>query len=268
MAIETTRVGGISVDASGGEGRPILFIHGNSSSAATFSGQLEGPLGSAYRCLAMSLPGHGASDSLATADDYSLPAYTAAVADVVKALTDAPPLLVGWSLGGHIALEALTVVPAIAGVCIYGTPPLGNPPDMEASFLPNPAMGVGFSDAVNEEDARSYATSFMRPESETPIDACVADILATDGNARIGLGACVGAGNYSDEMEIVSSMTQPLAILHGVGEQLVAREYFERLDASRLWRGQVHDIEGAGHAPHLETPEAFDALLASFASEV
>jgi pimeloyl-ACP methyl ester carboxylesterase len=34
-----------------------------------------------------------------------------------------------------------------------------------------------------------------------------------------------------------------------------------------LWRGAVQVIPGAGHTPHWETPEAFDALLAAFVNE-
>jgi pimeloyl-ACP methyl ester carboxylesterase len=35
-----------------------------------------------------------------------------------------------------------------------------------------------------------------------------------------------------------------------------------------LWRGEVQVIEGAGHSPHWERPERFNALLADFVADV
>jgi pimeloyl-ACP methyl ester carboxylesterase len=44
-----------------GAGRPIVLVHGNSSSLKVWKNQLEGPLGARYRLIAFDLPGHGNS---------------------------------------------------------------------------------------------------------------------------------------------------------------------------------------------------------------
>ena len=59
-------------------------------------------------------------------------------------------------------------------------------------------------------------------------------------------------------------LKSPLAVLHGVEEQLVNGAYFASLAMPTLWRRAVQIIPGAGHAPQWETPLAFDALLAAF----
>ena len=174
------------------------------------------------------------------------------------------PILVGWSLGGHIALEALTVMDGIAGVVVFGTPPLGVPPAMDEAFLPNPAMDVGFSEDVDREQARTYASAFFAPGATIDLEPFVEDILATDGAARVGLGASVGTVNYADEVQLVGGMTQPLAILHGPAEQLVSGQYLDGLHAPTLWRGAVQLIDGTGHAPHQEDPAAFNDLVEAF----
>ena len=266
IAIDTisTAAGPLAYRESGGSGPAVIFIHGNSSSGATWKGQLSGSIGSAYRCIAVDLPGHGDSAPYGSIDDHSMPGYAATIRTLVDELGLSDVALVGWSLGGHIALEALTVIDAVRGVCIFGTPPMGKPPAMEEAFLPNPAMNLGFTPDLSPDDAATFAQAFLAPGSTVPVDDFVADILKTSGSARLGLGASVAAANYADEVEIVSTMAAPLAIVQGVDEQLVATDFLQRVIAPTLWRGSVQLIDGAGHAPHHETPAAFDDVVLSF----
>lgn len=174
-----------------GEGSPILLIHGNSASGKTFIKQLTGMLGQTRRVVALDLPGHGDSDPMPNAADYGMPGYAKVVAEAAEALGVETAVFVGWSLGGHIALEAVKHLPKAAGFVIYGTPPLAFPPDMEAAFKPNPAVNVGFSPEVDEEQANAYALSFFAPDAVMDLAPFVADILRTDGNARAGLAASI-----------------------------------------------------------------------------
>jgi pimeloyl-ACP methyl ester carboxylesterase len=151
---------------------------------------------------------------------------------------------------------------------IFGTPPVASAAQMGEAFLPNPAMNVGFTEVVSEDDARAYAASFTAPGSALPADGFVADILATDGAARASLLASIGAGRFADQVAIAGSLRQPLAILQGSGEQLVSLDYLQQLDLPSLWRGEVQLIAGAGHAPQQETPEQFAGLLAEFISDL
>jgi pimeloyl-ACP methyl ester carboxylesterase len=63
-------------------------------------------------------------------------------------------------------------------------------------------------------------------------------------------------------------MTTPLAIVHGADEQLVNLDYIRSLTMPSLWRDEVQIIEDAGHAPHWERPDRFNALLAEFVADV
>jgi pimeloyl-ACP methyl ester carboxylesterase len=128
-------------------------------------------------------------------------------------------------------------------------------------------VGVGFTPDVDATQARTYAASFLAPGSPLPLEAFESDILTTDGRARGELGASISTGRFADEVAIVSSLAVPLAVLHGEGEQLVSLDYLRGLAAPTLWRGQVLPIEGAGHAPHLEQPERFAALLTAFVED-
>lgn len=253
---------------SAGSGPPVVFVHGNSSSAATWRALLAGPFGQRFRCLAPDLPGHGKSGPAADHADYSLPGYAAVLAGFAAATGAGDAVFVGWSLGGHIVLEAVPELPDAAGFVIFGTPPVASAAQMGEAFFPNPAMNVGFTADVSPDDARAYAASFTAPGSDLPLDEFADDVLRTDGAARAGLIASIGAGRFRDEAAIVAGLDRPLAILHGDGEQLVSLEFLRQTRAPALWRGEVQVIAGAGHAAHQEQPAEFARLLEEFIEDL
>ena len=264
MGLEVVRVAGqdIACRRSSGTGVPVVFVHGNSSSSRTWHHLLDGEFGQRHRCLALDLPGHG--ESPAAPGTYSLPGYAAVLAGFVEAVDARNAVIVGWSLGGHIALEAVSALPDAAGFVIFGTPPVSGLADMPAAFLPNPAVQIGFTADVDRDSAVAYASSFLAPGSTLSIDALVDDILATDGTARSELSESLATMPVVDEVAVVGTLTTPLAILHGEGEQLVSLDYLRKLHAPTLWRGEVQLIAGAGHAPQEETPDELALLLEQF----
>lgn len=269
MEKQFTDVGGIRLAYcdSGGEAPAILFVHGNSSSSQAFERQFQGSLVDDFRLVALDLPGHGDSGRVPVTE-YGLPFYARRIVGLASLLGISDAVLVGWSLGGHIVLECADSMPAVPGVLIFGTPPLGAPPNIEQAFLPNPDFAVGMTGQLTGEQAAAYARSFLGDTPNAQLAAqFAADILATDPNAREGLALSVG-GAFVDEVELVARMKRPLAILHGKQERLANLAYIESLSMPSLWRGEVQLIEDAGHAPHLETPEVFNRLLAEFVRDV
>lgn len=269
--MNTTRIdtpnGAIAVHQSAGRGPAVVLVHGNSSSSRAFGRQLDGPLGARFRLIAIDLPGHGASDDAKDGSLYSLRGHAAAIRAAVDALGVADAHFVGWSLGGHVALEMASDLPQTKGFAIFGAPPLAFPPAMGEAFLPNPAMGVGFTETIDRDQAAAYVASFFAPAfSEVPA-FFLEDTLRTDGRARSGLAASIAPDGYNDEVIVVRELKVPLAILHGEKEQLVNGAYLAALAAPTLWRGAVQIVPAAGHAPQWETPDAFDALITAFVEE-
>ncbi len=92
-----------------GQGKPLLLIHGAAVDADYFE-VLSSYLSRKY-CV-MTYDRRGASRS-ETAEDYSLEAQTRDAADVLRALADAPALVVGCSLGALIAMRLMATEPAL-----------------------------------------------------------------------------------------------------------------------------------------------------------
>lgn len=253
---------------SAGNGRAVVFVHGNSSSARTWLPVLSGDLGTRFRCVALNLPGHGESEPAGDQADYSLPGYAAVLTGLAREIGVSDAVFVGWSLGGQIVLEAAPALPDASGFLLFGAPPVASPAQMAEAFLPNPAMGPLFSEHVSASEAELAAAAFTAPGSPLGTGEFVADILATDGAARSGLGSSAGAGRFADEIAIVEALRQPLAIVQGAEEQLVSLDYLRELAFPALWRGEVQLISGVGHAPHQEAPRRFAALLAEFLDDL
>jgi pimeloyl-ACP methyl ester carboxylesterase len=259
--------GTVAYRESAGTGHAVVLVHGNSASSKAFERQLNSPLGSTLRLIALDLPGHGQSADATDLAAYGLQGYARTLAAFAQGLGVADAVFVGWSLGGHIVLEAAADLPQARGFMIFGTPPLGFPPAMERAFLPNPAMNIGFASEITREQAEQYAQAVFRPRHTEVPPVFVEDIVRTDGRARAQLAASIAPGGYRDEIEVVAHLGRPLAVLHGAQEQLVNGSYFDGLAMPNLWRGAVQAFTEAGHMPHWEDAHAFNKLLQDFVSE-
>ena len=229
---------------------------------------MSGTVGQKYRLVSLDLPGHGESHNARDPASYSLPGYASALTTMVKAAGLEDAVFVGWSLGGHIVLEAAADLPKAPGFMIFGTPPLAFPPAMEQAFLPNPAFGAGFSADVTRAQAEAYVDSFFKPGFTDFPPSFVDDVLRTDGRARAHLAASIAPNGYRDEIAVIADLQRPLAVVHGAQEQLVNGSYIAGLKMPTLWRGEMQTIDDAGHAPQWEQPAAFNALLDAFVDDI
>lgn len=247
-------------------GHPVIFIHGNSLSWQSFLKQFNSPLAEKYRLIAIDLPGHGASALALNPDTtYSLPGYAALLSAFTRQLDIEDAVMVGWSLGGHILLEAANSLDRVAGFMIFGTPPIGKPMAADA-FKPHSLGHLLFTSDLCKEDAANLVASYFSSDRQAP-GIFTEAIMKTDGRARALLLQSLLEGNYSDEVALVGNLARPLAIIHGEADQFVNPAYIQQLQIPTLWRGATQVIADAGHAPQWEQPERFNRLLEEFATE-
>jgi pimeloyl-ACP methyl ester carboxylesterase len=245
-----------------------MLVHGNSMSARSFARQLRDPIGDELRLVAIDLPGHGESERPADPSaTYTVPGLASIVVEVARALSIDDGVFVGWSLGGHLVLEAAPRLSRARGFWIFGTPPLRYPPNIEQAFLPHPALGLLFQRDLSDDECNTLASQLVAPGRAIPSEF-VDDIRRTDPDVRSSILASLGAVGFQDETEIVARLSQPLAVFHGEQDALVNAGYIEGLDVPTLWRGSVQHILRAGHAAQWDAPETFDELLSAFVRDV
>lgn len=253
---------------SAGTGPAVLFIHGNSMSGLAFRHQLASELGAKHRLVAIDLPGHGLSTPAADPQQtYTLPGYAEIVLAVVEQLGLHNAIFVGWSLGGHVVLEASDRLPNVAALVIYGAPPVSFPPAMDQAFLPNPAMAAAFTGPLTEEQMDAFVAACLRPDAHPIPHVFQSDIRRTDPMARQVFGESIRPDGYRDEIEVVANLSVPLAVFHGAEEQLVNSAYIQSLNMPTLWRGALQIIPEAGHAPQWENAKHFNELLEALLDE-
>ena len=263
-----TPFGTISLRDSGGDGRPLLLVHGNSACKEVFDAQFAAPELAGFRLIAPDLPGHGASaDAPDPARAYTFAGYAGMLEAVQAALGLWAPVVFGWSLGGHAALEMIGRGTPVAGLMICGTPPVA--PSVEsfmAAFNIDPAAeNLTAKRDFTEADARAYAlhTGGIGGQVDPHL---LAMVRRTDGRAREIMFTSAMTEGFIDERGVVEALRVPFAVVNGAEDPFLRAEYFDTLLAPTLWTRGIVRLEGAGHAPFRQAPGVFNALLAEFAA--
>jgi pimeloyl-ACP methyl ester carboxylesterase len=115
-----------------GDGRPLILLHGGLGSGEMF-GPVRPALAESHQVIAVDLQGHGRTADIDRPIDVSL------MADDIAALIDHlgldKPDLVGYSLGGGVALYAAAKVPEKVGRLVVASPNL-RPDDIYPEMQP------------------------------------------------------------------------------------------------------------------------------------
>ncbi|MFP4024564.1 MAG: alpha/beta fold hydrolase [Thiohalospira sp.] len=245
----------------------LFFIHGNSLNASLFQNQLNNPVLNQYRIVAPDLPGHGNSaNSENPQRDYGVLNFISILRELIQKLNLNNIVLIGHSLGGHIAIHLLPALLKtglqIKGLALFGTPPLTLPPALEKAFLPNPAMGLAFKPDLSSDEIQMLSKAFINdkiPQFEQVKSA----IRTTDPLARAYIGQSIATEINESEVDILHNADIPLAIFHGKDDALVNPDYIKEQKFD-LWNGDIQLIEQAGHLPFVEQPKIFNAQLHQF----
>lgn len=263
-----TSCGAVATLIEGPTDRVVMFIHSNSTGKEIFANQ-AGALGSGYGLVAIDLPGHGASERAADpARTYNFVGYAACVAEVIKALPLQQVVLAGSSLGGHVVLQ-LAGHPAVRGMVISGTPPIGpGVAGLAAGYnTDNPDLALSGQEHLQPEQIVAFADA-VRDDGTHDHPLWTAAVGRTHGAARSQLFAAMASDSGPDQMRLVAECPVPLAIINGRADGVVRHAHIESLDYANLWSGRVQYIEGAGHSPFWQAPAAYNALLNRYLTEL
>jgi pimeloyl-ACP methyl ester carboxylesterase len=250
--------------------KTILFLHGNSAGKRAFYKQFSGLADTDYTLIALDLPGHGgSSNSSRPEQDYNFPAFALLVKRFCDALSVEMPLVVGWSLGGHVVIEMAGRGFDLSGAMIFGTPPIATGlSDFETAFRPSEAMAVTLNPSPTEAQLNIYVQGLYGTLDPIP-QTFREDAVRMDGAVRDHMGAHWASGEHGcHQRTVVAGWDKPICVIHGEDDVFVSTDYMDALTWRNLWGGQINKFAKVGHAPFVESPERFNIVLRDFADEV
>lgn len=265
--LETSQ-GKIAYVDTGGSGNAIVFIHGNSCSLNVFRKQFE-YFGGQYRMIAIDLPGHGKSDNARNPDKaYCIPGYAKVLDEVLTALNVDQFMVVGFSLGGNIALQWTQISEGIKGIVLVNSAPIKYSEDALLGYPPYEGSYGAFPDPLSESQATQFMAASGFDVQNPSVYFMIEDAMRTDGKARTTMVASVLSGNGFDETMLVSQLKIPIAVVVGENDRCVGKEYVAQLHYENLWRNQVQVIVNAQHAIVYHQSDLFNLLLEDFISDL
>ena len=232
----------------------VVLLHGFTHTGASWD-PVVSALGERYRVLALDIRGHGSASA-------RVPVALAGVLDDVASLAPDRFTLVGYSMGGRIALHAALALPGRLErlVLIGASPGIADPAEREARRRDDDRLADELEEMSIEQFARRWAQTPVLAGQPPDVAAAVhADRLRND---PAGLAAALrglGTGVLPSLWERLGEIRVPVALV--VGER---DEKFRAIAAqmsSGLREPEVILVPGAGHAVHLEAPEAVASAI-------
>lgn len=247
-----------------GRGADVTFLHGFLQTGGSWAEQVK-LLGSGHRAILPDLPGHGGSrDAEAT-----LPAATAALVELWDHLGVERTHLVGYSMGGRLALHAAAGHPErIASLLTLGAHAglegaLAERRRSEDEALAARIEARGIDWLADHWAALPLFAGLGRrdPETLARLDAMRrAQDPHAIARALRGMGAAATPA-FWDRLGVIAA---PSLFVSGALDPAYG-EAARRL-AGCVPGGRRAEVPGAGHSAHLEAPEAFSAVLAAHLS--
>jgi pimeloyl-ACP methyl ester carboxylesterase len=244
---------GISLDLwQGGDGPPLLFLHGAGGFRADHA--FLGELGKQRRITAPSHPGFGVSS---LPDWIDRPEDIAHIyLDILNRISSEPIDLIACSLGGWIGAELTSMVPDRFRKLIF-VGPIG--------------VKLGSRDTLDIPDIFALPAAavenllYHEPERFRPNPAKMSDEELTVMLRNRETSALLMWEPYMHNPRLrhrLHRVTNPALFLRGEHDGLISAEYMSGY-ASLLPNARTLTLPNAGHVPHVEQPEAFvNAVLA------
>jgi pimeloyl-[acyl-carrier protein] methyl ester esterase len=257
-----------------GTGIPIVLIHGWCMSSAVWKYQFDSLVGwtpDSYRLIAPDLRGHGRSREITSRMTFDC--FADDLADLFGSLRLSNALLLGWSMGGQIALQAsVKMQEKLAGmILISSTPKFAASYDFLFGLTLSETNGMRLKMQRNIQRAREgfCARLFAEDELENnPLSAEIRELLA-----EIPLPKTTSALEAIDELVnsdmrvLLPEITIPTMIVNGTDDKICIPQ------ASSYMKEMIHGaeqliFERCGHVPFITNKDKFNSEIVRFARSV
>ncbi|MHB1223719.1 MAG: alpha/beta fold hydrolase [Gemmatimonadaceae bacterium] len=245
-----------------GEGRDtLLLVHGHPFDRSMWNPQLGAISEAGWRALAPDLRGYGETEVVPGKTPLNV--FAADLAALLDHLDIEDVVIAGLSMGGQIAMEFARRYPhRVRGLVLAATFPQ---PETDEGRRSRNAM----ADRLLREGMRPYAgdvlPKMLAARSVQVLPAVADHVLAMmRGTDPEGAAAALrGRAERPSYEETLASMTAPALVVVGSEDAFTTRQDAERM-RELLQGSELVWLDGVGHMPNLESPEAFNSAVVRF----
>jgi len=256
---------------SEGRGHPIVLLHGFTGTTRSMEFLANG-LSGAHYAVRVDLIGHGSSEAPRDVAHYSMQRCVAQVVSALDALGVSRAHLLGYSMGGRVALSLCAAYPErfTSALLIGASAGIEDAAARAARVRDDEALAEriekdGVARFIDAWMAQPIFAS-MRDLGEEAIAASRADRLRNTAHGLANSLRGMGSGAQPPLHARLRDLRLPVRLLAG---ELDAKFRSIAADlASRLPLAESVIVKGAGHAAHLERPEEVLELARHFFRDV
>lgn len=253
--------GASTVVLEGGDGPSLLLLQGGIECGGAYWAPVIARLAQRHRVVVPDVPGLGESEPLARLD---APAFAGWLAALVRETCREPPTLIAHSLDGSLAARfAARHGDLLRTLVVYAAPGIG--PYRMPLGLRVVAMRFGLrpTERNAERFDRFAFFDFDRARRRDPdwfgAFSAYTRLRAAVPHVKRTMSQLLKAGTKRVPDAELRRIELPAAILWGRHDRFVPLSLAEAAGSRLGW--PLHVVDDAGHAPHIEQPDAFlDAL--------
>src|SRR5580704_8219955 len=236
-----------------GRGEPLLLIHGLGSSGADWAFQVAA-LEHRFRVIVPDLPGSG--HSLPPRSEYTIAGFASALWKLMDHLEIARPNIVGFSLGGAVALEMATLRPAcVPKLGLINSLATYKPRDLrkwlETYVAATLVRLVGMPRAACLMAARLFPEPWQRAMREH----AAGSMGAVPANSYLGTGLALARWAVLDRLDRLKSRVLLIAAENDFTPLAEKRDLAQRLNA------ELVVVRGSRHGTPFDSIEVTNASL-------
>lgn len=254
------------LEAGGDGGIPTVFLHGVGARADRWRRNLEPLAAAGLHVFAVDFPGHGLAAKGEQLKEYTVDGYARFLEQFLESIDADNAVLVGTSLGGHVAAAATCRMPArVSALVLVGTLGL-----VQLGEAAREQIAASLAD-VSEAGVRRKLERVVYDESLVTED-WVAEEARINGSPGAAASFAALAAYFRERIDddlvadALMSLEQPPPILlvWGRNDAIVGVPIGEHARQILDGRVRFETIPEAGHAPYLEAPSAFNGIVTSF----
>jgi 2-succinyl-6-hydroxy-2,4-cyclohexadiene-1-carboxylate synthase len=251
---------------------PVYAIHGFTGNHAAWEALAASKVGGGCYVVAPDVYGHGWSSTPEDLARYRLPALARDLWALWDHLGAGRPVLLGYSMGGRIALEMAVSHPGrVRGLILESASP-GIEDDAERTARAEADLALARRiESEGIEAFVDYWEDLPLFQSQHRLDPARREQVRRDRLSQSAHGLAqslrgTGTGFQESRWGALPSLNVPTLLIVGTLDKKYCA-MGQRM-AARLPRAALVEIADAGHTPHLEQPDTFIAVVDRFLKEL